>query len=143
MDAQIKQRYIDAYWHYYRTNYPEAAKANAGSKVAIPNVNTANGLTSFITKFLFHMGHRATRINVMGRKLGNKFIRSTTRKGTADISATINGRSVMLEIKVGKDKPRPKQLKEQELERKAGGVFEFVGTPEQFFEIYDLLTKTK
>jgi hypothetical protein len=43
----------------------------------------------------------------------------------------------MIEIKVGRDKPRPDQLTEQIRERKAGGIYEFIGTPEQFFELYD------
>lgn len=73
-----------------------------------------------------------------GAKIGvKKWLPASTRKGTADISATIKGRSVMIEIKVGRDKPRPDQLSEQTRERKAGGIYEFIGTPEDFFEIYD------
>jgi hypothetical protein len=73
----------------------------------------------------------------MGRQVGGKWIPGTTRKGTADISATINSRSVMIEIKIGSDKASQYQLKEQELERKAGGFFEFISTPEEFFIFYD------
>jgi hypothetical protein len=73
----------------------------------------------------------------MGRQINGKFIPSATRKGTADISATIKGRSVMIEIKVGKDKPRPEQLAEQQRERQAGGIYEFISTPEQFFTLFD------
>jgi hypothetical protein len=62
---------------------------------------------------------------------------SSTRKGSADISCTIFGKAVQIEIKVGRDKPRPDQLTEQIRERKAGGIYEFIGTPEQFFELYD------
>jgi hypothetical protein len=76
----------------------------------------------------------------MGRQINGKFIPSATRKGTADISATIKGRSVMIEIKVGKDKPRPEQLAEQQRERQAGGIYEFVHTPEEFFIIFDQIT---
>jgi hypothetical protein len=43
----------------------------------------------------------------------------------------------MIEIKCGADKPRPEQLQEQERERKAGGIYEFISTPEQFLELYD------
>jgi hypothetical protein len=75
----------------------------------------------------------------MGRQINGKFIPSATRKGTADISATIKGRSVMIEIKTGKDKPRPEQLAEQQRERQAGGIYEFISTPEQFFTLFDKL----
>jgi hypothetical protein len=66
----------------------------------------------------------------MGRQINGKFIPSATRKGTADISATIKGRSVMIEIK----------LAEQQRERQAGGIYEFVHTPEEFFIIFDQIT---
>lgn len=95
-------------------------------------------------------GHRATRINVNGRLVEQpetqesgvilqtkKWIKSSTKKGTADISATVHGRACMIEIKAGKDKPRPAQLLEQQRERKAGGVYEFIYTPEQFLQWYD------
>jgi hypothetical protein len=68
-----------------------------------------------------------------------KYIPSTTRKGTADISATIKGKSVMLEVKVGRDKPSPEQIREQAKERSAGGIYEFVSSPGQFLELYDKL----
>jgi hypothetical protein len=75
----------------------------------------------------------------MGRKVGNKWIKSSTRKGTADVTATIRGRSCKFEVKVGRDKPRPEQLKEQERERASGGVYEFIGTPEDFYAVYDMI----
>lgn len=86
------------------------------------------------------MGRMIDRVEVQpsGTRLKvKKYIPSTTRKGTADISATINGRSVMLEIKVGRDRPSEYQLAEQQRERAAGGIYEFVGTPEEFFAVYD------
>jgi len=45
----------------------------------------------------------------------------------------------MLEIKIGKDRASPYQIAEQERERKAGGCYEFISTPEQFFVLYDSL----
>lgn len=104
-----------------------------------PRVATANGLTDFICKFLTWEGHHANRINVQGRKIGNKWIKSSTKKGTADIHAIIKGRSVSIEIKVGKDKPSADQLSEQTKIRAAGGIYEFISTPEQFFDLYDFL----
>lgn len=145
-----KQRYQSAHEQWFRDQYPNAYKDGFYLEPKMPKVDTANGLTTFICNYLSWMGHRATRINVMGRlidgvekqpsgaKIGvKKWLPSSTRKGTADISATIKGRSVMIEIKVGRDKPRPDQLAEQERERRAQGIYEFIGTPEDFFELYD------
>lgn len=147
-----KQRYQSAHEQWFREQYPNAYKDGFYLEPKIPKVDTANGLTTFICNYLSWMNHRATRINVSGRlvdgvekqpsgaKVGvKKWIPSSTRKGTADISATIKGRSVMIEIKVGRDKPRPDQLSEQIRERNAGGIYEFIGTPEQFFELYDFI----
>jgi hypothetical protein len=105
----------------------------------MPIVTKANGLTNFICNYLNWAGHRATRINVSGRKVKDKWIRSTTRKGTADISATVAGKSVMIEIKIGRDKASPEQLAEQIKERNAGGIYEFISSPEEFFQLYDSL----
>jgi hypothetical protein len=51
----------------------------------------------------------------------------------------VKGKSVMIEIKVGADRPRPEQLAEQQRERQAGGIYEFVHTPEEFFLLFDKL----
>jgi hypothetical protein len=104
----------------------------------MPKVNTANGLTLFICNYINWMGYRATRISTTGRQVGGRWIYGTTRKGTADISATLKGgKAVMIEIKVGKDRASEHQLKEQAKERAAGGIYEFISTPEQFFELFD------
>jgi len=132
-----KQRYNAAHLHWQEHKYPEAFKSGFTHDPQMPVVTKANGLTNFICNYLNWMGHRATRINVSGRKVKDKWIRSTTRKGTADISATIAGKSVMIEIKIGRDKPSPDQLAEKIKERNAGGIYEFISSPEEFFELYD------
>lgn len=134
-----KQRYSAAHKIWFAQNYPVAFKDGFYAEPKMPVVTKANGLTTFICNYLNWLGHRATRINVSGRKVGDKWIRSSTRKGTADISATIKGKSVMIEIKVGRDKPSPDQLKEQAKERAAGGIYEFVSSVDDFFMLYDNL----
>lgn len=146
------QRYREAYYLYMERTATEffAASGGRNMRVDIPRTTTANGLTLFITKYITYLGFRATRINVSGRLVdtvtttehGNKFrdkkyIKSSTRKGTADISATINGRSVMIEVKIGSDRPSPAQLQEQQRERAAGGVYEFIRTPEEAIALID------
>ena len=148
----FKDRYQAAHEEWFKIKYPHAYKDGFYLDPKLPKVNESNGLTTFICNYLSWKDHRATRINVSGRlvegkekqasgvTLGvKKWIKSSTRKGTADISATIKGRSVMIEIKVGKDKPREDQLLEQARERKAGGVYEFIKTPDEFFALYDLV----
>ena len=146
------ERYQQAHEENFKQQYPSAYNDGHYAPPKMPKIKTANGLTKFITNFLLWKGHRATRVNVSGRMIddievgptGNKigvkkWIPSSTRKGASDISATIFGKSVMLEIKCGSDKPRLEQIREQALERKAGGVYEFISTTEQFFILYDSL----
>jgi hypothetical protein len=134
-----KLRYNTAHYNYTLERTPNVVKDGFYTGPPTPVVTKSNGLTTFIINFLNWSGYRATRINTMGRQINGKFIPSATRKGTADISATVKGRSIMIEIKVGKDKPRPEQLTEQQRERQAGGIYEFVHTPEEFFLIFDTL----
>jgi hypothetical protein len=133
-----KERYRSAHRMHFANKYPDAM-ATGYFAANMPKVNKANGLTTFICNFLNWSGHRATRISSAGRMVNGRYIPGTTRKGTADISATIKGRAVMLEVKVGKDRPSSYQLAEQAKERAAGGYYEFVSTPEDFFTIYDSL----
>jgi hypothetical protein len=147
-----KDRYIKAYQDYTRQKHP--AIYNTGKqdyfKPTVPDTKKANGLTKFICNYLNWIGCRATRVSSAGRvvKAGittefgtklkvSKFIPSTTRRGTADISSTIRGRSVMWEVKVGRDRPSEYQLAEQQREQMAGGLYFFVGTPDEFFDLLD------
>lgn len=147
-----KTRYAAAYESFQHKAYPASSRDFGTLPPKYPDVRTANGLTNFILNFIKWSGYRATRVNVSGRLIekatrtesgasfmDKKWITSSTRKGSADVSSTINGRSAMFEVKVGKDKPSEHQLKEQALERAAGGVYEFVCTPEEFLAVYDKL----
>lgn len=101
---------------------------------------TANGLTKCIIDFLNFSGHQAERISSTGRFIDNrqtytdvigitrtigsgKWIPGSTAKGTADISATVQGRSVKIEVKIGKDRQSPDQVAYQQKIEKAGGVY--------------------
>lgn len=145
-----KSRYAEVHALNFKQQYPLAYKDGHYTPPTYPKVTTANGLTTFIINFILWNGYRATRINIAGRLVEapekqpsgvvlktKKYMRSATRKGTADISATIKGKSYQFEIKTGRDRPRPEQLKEQQRERRAGGVYEFISTPEQFLTLWD------
>ena len=152
--TDYKTDYYNAHELHFAKKYPCAYSDGHYSRPSIPPIKTANGLTKYIINFITWYGFRATRLNVSGRLIDGtektasgqilskkKWIKSSTRRGTADISATINGRSIMMEIKEGRDKPSEHQLKEQSLERSAGGIYEFISNPEEFLNLfYSLVT---
>lgn len=148
----VKERYRAAHEENFSREYPAAYKDGHYSPPVMPKVNTSNGLTTFIVNFLSWRGHRATRINVSGRLIETpekqasgvilgtkKYMHSRTRKGTADISSTVHGRSIQWEVKTGRDKPSPAQIEEQRRERRAGGEYFFTHTAEEFLTLYDSL----
>lgn len=132
-----KQRYQQAHELNFKQQYPKAYADGHYTAPKYPDVRKANGLTLAICNFVNWNGYRATRISTTGRQLGGKWIYGTTRKGTADISLTLKGRAVQIEIKVGNDRASEHQIKEQAKERAAGGVYEFVGCMDQFISFYD------
>lgn len=138
---QSKLRYDQSHEQDFKVKYSSAYPEHY-FKPKLPDTSKANGLTQAIINFIIWSGYRATRVTSAGRMIGKRYIPGTTRKGAADISATIKGRSVMWEVKVGKDAPSGFQLREQELERKAGGEYFFVHTLDEFFEQYDNFLKT-
>lgn len=102
--------------------------------------NTANGLTKCIIEFIKLSGGQAERINTTGRVLSSKkeveniggairsigstkWIPGTSTKGSADISATICGRSVKVEVKIGKDRQSDDQIAYQHNVENAGGLY--------------------
>lgn len=101
---------------------------------------TANGLTKAIIAFISLSGYQAERINNMGRMVNNTKVvknilgvRSTIgsvewqkgsgKKGTADISATVRGISVKIEVKIGRDSQSDDQKEYQMSITKAGGIY--------------------
>lgn len=142
-----REAYIAAHKQWFQVQYPSAWADGFWTAPKFPNIKKANGLTLWICNFINWSGYRATRVSSAGRYLvsrepgiiGGRFIPGPTRRGSADISATIKGRSVMIEVKVGRDKPSPEQLKEQAKERTAGGVYEFCSHPDDFLTVYNTL----
>lgn len=133
-----KQRYNEAHREWFSRKYPMAYKDGHYTKPKIPKVNTSNGFTQFVCNYLMWVNGFGNRINVTGRQINGKWIKSATAVGTADITAILpNGKTIFVEIKVGKDKARPEQLAMQQKLRSIGSVYEFIKTPEDFFIIYD------
>lgn len=122
--------------------------------------NSANALTKCVIDFLNMSGHQAERINTMGRMLDNrktvtdvigrqktigstKYIPTTGTKGSADISATINGMSVKIEVKHGKDRQSAEQKSYQEQVEKAGGTYYIARDFQSFFDWYQQFVISK
>ena len=118
--------------------------------------DNANSLTRCVIDFLNFSGHLAERINSTGRFIDrtqvftdiagrNRSIGSGQStptpgtKGTADTSATINGRSVKIEIKM-KDKQSEVQREYQRRIEAAGGVYLIVRSFAEFMTWYNTFT---
>jgi len=115
--------------------------------------SSANELTKTIINFITLHGYQAERINTMGRFVGpkkftdfdgrertigkGKYIPTTGTKGSADISATIAGRSVKIEVKYGKDKQSEAQKQYQQAIEQAGGTYIIARDVDGFVEWYD------
>jgi|GEM_PF-400117 len=101
----------------------------------------ANSLTRAIIAHLKFNGYFAARVNTTGLYDQRRGLWRTTsaQRGMADISAVINGRSVQLEIKAGRDRPRADQINVQMQVQAAGGVYEFVHNFTEYIELYNLL----
>ena len=114
---------------------------------------TANGLTKCVIAWINLHGGQAERINTTGRMidktkvvsdaLGQKRMigsvewqKGTGTKGSADISATIRGRSVKIEVKM-KDKQSIDQIKYQNDIENAGGQYWLVHNFDEFIFHYD------
>lgn len=146
-----KQRYQQLHEQWFKERFPSAYLDKHYTPPVIPPTAKANGLTRYIVNVLFwHPQCNGTRVNSQGRlidgievgptgnKIGvKKFIPGTTRRGTADITATCKGRSVKFEVKAGKDRASQYQLDEQKREQQAGGHYFFVHDVEEFWEQFD------
>lgn len=118
--------------------------------------SNANGLTKCIIDFLNHSGHQAERISSMGRVIDNskvvedvlgrkrtigskKYIKGTSTNGTADISSIILGKSVKIEVKIGKDRQSSDQKKYEQATIKAGGIYWIAKDFDMFIDYYNAL----
>ncbi len=111
-----------------------------GRREANAHGNAANTLTRQIIRFIQRHGGQAERIAIMGkpqRVAGRiQWVRSAMTVGTADISATIQGRSVKIEVKIGSDRQSEAQRNYQRQIEAAGGIYYIAKDYESFIEWY-------
>lgn len=130
----VKQLEI-ALWEHSIKQHPQAAASLPKSYFPKPKREdgTANGLTQCIIDYIRLNGWQAERIAVTGRAneiknsqgqtVGVKWTKSHMQVGTADISATIAGRSVKIEVKIGTDRQSEEQHRYQQQIEAAGGLY--------------------
>lgn len=136
----IKQNYGDKYFEYKRSEYKD---------------NGANTLTKSIIAYIRLRGFQAERISSSGRVVGStetrkseagysyrvgkvKYIPGTSTNGTADISATICGMAIKIEVKFRKDRQSPAQKEYEKSIKTAGGVYYIA---RDFQSTYDWLNR--
>jgi len=115
---------------------------------------TANDLTKAIVEFIQLNGGQAERISNMGRVVDGRkrvtdtigrtkmigsmtWIKGSGKNGTADISATIKGKSVKIEVKIGKDRQSEAQMDYQNEVERAGGVYFIAKDFQSFYDFYN------
>jgi hypothetical protein len=121
--------------------------------------NSANSLTKSIIFYINATGNQAERIGNQGqyregakiqvgtgeieytKQLPGKWTKGQGTKGTADISATINGKSVKIEVKYGKDIQSEVQKQYQNKIETAGGIYYIARDFDTFVEWYNTLTQ--
>lgn len=134
-------------------NKPEAVKRLEQVTGNKHRDDTANGLTRCIIDYLHYKGWQAERINTTGiphdtrqqardilgrtRTIGSVEWRpSGSTVGSADISATIGGRSVKIEVKIGKDRQSAAQRQYQAAIEQAGGLYYIARSFTDFWKWY-------
>jgi len=116
---------------------------------------TANGLTRCIIDYIGLTGDQAERVNCTGRIIDSRetctdvmghqrtigqlrYIKTAGKRGTADISATIQGRSVKIEVKIGNDRQSDAQKEYQRSIETSGGLYFVAKDFGQFLSWYYL-----
>jgi len=137
---------------HYRTEYPNMPEHT----LPTPKYSdkTANGLTKCVIDFITLSGGMAERISNTGRYVdgrvkyidvlghtrefgSGKWIKGSGTLGTADISAVVKGKTIKIEIKIGKDRQSEHQKKYQEMIERAGGEYWIVKNFEEFYNRFN------
>jgi hypothetical protein len=119
--------------------------------------NSANSLTKSIIFYINATGNQAERIGNQGqyregnkiqvgtgeiaytKQLPGKWTPGQGTKGTADISATINGKSVKIEVKYKADRQSDAQKQYQQKIESAKGIYYIARDFDTFVEWYNTL----
>ena len=154
MNKQNKERFTKLYIENNLQRYPSFL----GREYVIPppklKETGANDLTRLVIDFLTLNNCQAERISSQGQYRDGKkqvtdvigrvrtigsgvWTKGTSTAGTADISATIKGRSVKIEIKWAKDRQSDAQKEYQNSIEKSMGIYIIVKTFDDFVIWFD------
>lgn len=121
-----------------------------GGVIKMKKATSAPRIEKNICEFLELSGHQAEKRAVMGRQIvapdlktslgiirgKSTYLPSTGTRGSADISATIYGVAVYIEVKKGKDKQSIHQKKYEEDVTRAGGFYMIAHDEDDFLIKY-------
>jgi len=159
MNKENKKRFESLYLKNKLENYPsfigrencipkadlKENGANALTKLVIQWIEFNNGQAERISNTGLYRDGKKQVIDCIGRKrtIGSGiWTPGTGTNGTADISSTIKGRSVKIEIKWQKDKQSDAQISYAESITKAGGIYIIVKTFDDFIDWWDNFEST-
>ncbi len=129
MNTNWKQQLRALKIQHIKCTSPGFYELSGGDRMKLKawNDTTANGLTDCVIDWITYKGGSATRIICTGqyRKINGsmKWVPGSTRNGTADIHACINGRHCSIEVKIGRDRMSEDQHKEKARIEAAGGLY--------------------
>lgn len=118
-------------WYYSNRNIPVELQTKSSFRD-----DTGNALSKIILEWLRVHDHFGARINTQGNyspKL-KRFIKSGSTVGMADLTAVIAGKHISIEVKAGRDRARPEQLKIRNQIQSAGGIYIFVHSFDDFLQ---------
>lgn len=125
----------------FRKRYPNIPDhAIPGTKAK--KKNPTNQLQGDIIDYVKRLGGYAFRVNTMGtysEALG-KYIKNGGTKGTSDIIICFDGLLIACEVKRGKDRQRPEQIKFQQMIEQAKGRYIIASDIESFkLQIHNII----
>lgn len=138
-----RERIRDAYREHTRRHHPDFYEMSGGVKMKTKTWSdaTANGLTKAITDWITFAGGFASRVNSTGmmRRISGqmRWTKGTSVKGIADIMATMNGRALHIEVKIGRDRMSDAQRKVQAKVEASGGLYFVAKDMESFLVWWD------
>lgn len=145
------------YQEYIKAMYPNVpAHAVPGMPKYLKSCKKTNDLTKAIIHYCKLKGWQAERVSSSGRVINKQrqvknilgqtrtigsstYIPPTSQNGTADISTTIGGRSIKIEVKnkATKDKMSESQQKYKAMIEATGGIYFIAETLDQAIEFLD------
>lgn len=126
---------------YFNCKYKDSAIPDNCRFVTKFRDDTANGLTNCLQAWCKINGAHFQRTNTQGQydaKL-KRFRRSGATKGVSDTMIVYKGKTLNIEIKIGRDKQSDDQKKIQASIENAGGIYWIIKTFDDFINIISQL----